>query len=191
MEETSKALRREKMKLFILLLALLTTINTQAKTLEIYFDTPDLFNLKNGSSVKYQAVSYISKKKKKIRYHENIIYTYDTNKTKIFPVKHYNSVKSVEEKHPLLALVKRKDRELFMTVLKNNGLTYPLKLRYILETIDSNATYKELFKVKSKDNYLFNIKFQYPYLLNLFYSIIFGLSGLILIYILFRKRLKV
>ncbi len=179
------------MKLFILLLTLLTTINTQAKTLEIYFDTPELFNLKHGSSIKYQAVSYLSKKKKKIKYNENIIYTYDINKTKVFPVKHYNSVKSIEEKHPLLALVKRKDREIFMTVLKNDGLIYPLKLKYILEVVDSNATYKELFKSKSEDDYLFSIKLQYPYLLNLFYSIIFGLSGLILIYILFRKRLKV
>ncbi|MEA2100031.1 MAG: hypothetical protein U9P72_07870 [Campylobacterota bacterium] len=176
------------MKLFILLLTLLATINSQAKTLEIYFDTPELFLLKNNSSIKYQAVEYTSKKNK-VKYRENIIYTYDTNKTKTFPVKHYNSVKSIEEKHPLLALIKRKDREMFIKSLQDNGINYPMKLKYILKTTDSDTSYKQLFKKQIKEDNLFSVKFEYPYLVNLSYAMMMAIVGLSLIFLLFRRRL--
>ena len=173
------------MKLLILLLLVL---NIQAKTLEVYFDTPELQLLKSNESLKYQATKYLSNKNKP-KYHENIIYTYDTNQTKIFQVKHYNSVKSIEEKHALLALVKRDERKLFIETLKHHGLKYPLKLKYILQTTDSFLSYKQLFDQQTTQDKLFSIKFQHPYIVNLFYAIITASIGILLIYILFRRRL--
>ena len=171
-----------------LLLLILLSITLPAKTLEIYFDTPQLTLLKNNSSLKYQASSYTSKKNK-LKYKESIIYTYDINKTKIFPVKHYNTVKSIEEKHPLLALVKRANRPLLIETLKQNAIIYPLKLKYIFKTSDTNKTYPQLYKQHTKDTILFSLMFNYPYLKNLLYAIITAIIGALLIYTLFRKRL--
>jgi len=171
-----------------LLLLILLSITLQAKTLTIYFDTPELALLKNHSSIKYQTKEYTSKKGK-LKYKESIIYSYDKNKTQTFKVKHYNTVKSPEEKHPLLALVKRKDRPLLISTLKQNGITYPLKLKYIFKTSDTNKTYPQLYKQHTKNTMLFSLMFHYPYLKNLLYAIITATIGALLIFILFRKRL--
>jgi len=175
-------------KIILILISLYQLLSAQS-TLGIYFDTPDLYLLKNDKTLKYQAKKYLTKKNKKIKYIETIIYESKTQKKLTYDVKHYNSVKYIEEKHPLLALIKRDQRITFKNMLKKEGIEYPLKLKYILKVVDSNTSYKEIFNSKTKDDYFFRIKFQYPYLLNLFYSLTLGAFGLLLIYILFRKRL--
>lgn len=165
--------------------------------LEVFFDTPSLYLLKHDMSLKYQAEQYVSKKKKKIKYHELIIYKSLDQKKHTFKVKHYKNVKSKEEKHPLLSMIKRKDRKLFMNMLQKNGIKYPMKLKYIFENVKKSTnennisnTYQTLFKQKNDTDPFFRIKFQYPYYVDLFYAICFGLLGYIFIRIVFYKRLR-
>lgn len=165
--------------------------------LEIYYDMPNLELLNNNASLKYQAKGYLSKKKKKLKYTESVIYVSKSYQTHTFRVKHYNNVKSIEEKHPLLSLVKRKDRPLLIELLKQDGIIYPMKLKYVLKnTSDSKdkesdiKTYKVLFYDMKDKNKLFSIEFQYPYFLNLFYALCFGLVGLVLIRVFFSKKFK-
>lgn len=164
--------------------------------LEIYFDTPKLYLLKNDISLKYEAVKYLSKKKNKVKYNESIIFTTKDKKLHTFKVKHYNSVKYFEEKHPLLSLVKRKDRQLFIQLLKNNGIKYPMKLKYVFErTYSSDDSskkehqYKKLVTEKINDDKFFKIKFKYPYFVNLFYALSIGFIGIAIIMVFYRKRL--
>ncbi len=166
-------------------------------TLEVYFDTPNLDLLENNSLLKYKAVKYLSKKKQKIKYNESIIYISKSQKKHIFSVKHYNNVKFIEEKHSLLALIKRKDRKLFSTLVKNDGIKYPMKLKYIFEVTRNSKdkflvenNYKKIFDKKFKNDMLFTIKFKYLYFLNLFYAIGLSIIGLLIIKILFRQRLR-
>lgn len=184
---------------FIILTLMLTSLygNIKKDTLEIYFDTQDLYCLKNNTVLKYQAIKYLSKKRKKEKYDETIIYIDKMQKKHLFKVKHYNKVKFIEEKHPLLSLVKRKDRKTFAALLEKDGIKYPMKLKYVLQSyrksnlqIDEKHEYKILFEKNKKDDILFTIKFQYPYFLNLFYAICFSLLGLMLIKIMLNKRLK-
>ncbi len=103
------------------------------RVFEIYFDLPELTYLKQGGYIKYKAIEYLSKKKQNKKYIESIEYSFDGNITYSYPVKHYNSVKSFEEKHPLLSLVKRKDREIFLNRLHADGLKYPMRLKNIVQ----------------------------------------------------------
>ena len=178
------------MQKFILLLLLSLTLSAQ--TLNIYFDTPDLYLLKNDKTLKYQAKRYLTKKTKKPKYLESITYHSKTQKPTTFDVKHYNKVKTIEEKHPLLSLIKRDQRASFIALLKKEGLKYPLKLKYIFEaSIDSNnsSDYKTIFLQKTKQDPLFAYKLQYPYLVNLLYSLLIAAIGLALIFVLFKRRL--
>ncbi len=106
---------------------------TDDKILEIYFDTPKLLYLKQNGYIRFKALEYLSKKKKRAKYHKNVEYSYDSSSFFIYPVKHYNSVKTFEEKHQLLSLVKRKEREGFLNKLKSDGLKYPMKLKEIVK----------------------------------------------------------
>ena len=184
-------------KFIISLLILTLSAFANDDTLEVYFDTPNLHLLENNALLKYKAVKYLSKKRQKIKYNESIIYISKAQKKHTFSVKHYNNVKFVEEKHPLLALIKRKDRELFTTLLKNDGIKYPMKLKYIFEITKNSKdklvienNYKKLFDEKSNGDFLFTIKFKYLYFLNLFYAVGLSIIGLGIIMIMFRKRLK-
>jgi len=141
--------------------------------LEIPFDTPKLYLLENNITLKYQAKAYRTKNKKKIKYHENIIYQSQTRKRTLFKVKHYNRVKFQEDKHPLLSLVKREERNRFINMLKYDGIEYPLKLRAVY------GNPNELF---------FKLKFQYPYLIHLLNALSISSIGILLILIVFRKR---
>jgi len=176
------------MRLFLIFI--IATLSLQAQTLEIYFDTPNLFYLDHNASLKYQAVEYTTKKRNKIKYKEHVIYTYDGNKTTSFPVKHYNRVKFLEEKHPLLSLIKRSERDSFLSFIKSHGVTYPLKLKYILETNDVNKTYKELYKEKLAEDSFFSFKIGYPYFVNLLTALAFGLFGFIIVLFLLKNRTR-
>ncbi len=103
------------------------------KILEIYFDTPELLYLKQNGFIRFKALEYLTKKKKRVKYHKTVEYSYDNNTSFVYPVKHYNSVKSFEEKHQLLSLVKRKEREGFLNKLKSDGLKYPMRLKEIVK----------------------------------------------------------
>jgi len=163
------------------------------KSLIIYFDTPNLYLLENNLTLNYQAKKYISKKNK-IKYKESITYISKSQEKHIFKVKHYNNVKFIEEKHPLISLIKRKDREVFLNTLKKDGIKYPLKLKYVFEIYQKlnveNSRYRVLFDKRKIVEPFFNIKFQYPFLVNLLYAISSALIGLLIIFIFFRKRIR-
>jgi len=217
------------------------------KIVEIYFDVPELLYLKQNGYVRYKAVAYLSKKKKRVKYKESIDYSLDNHSSYTFSVKHYKNIKTFEEKHPLLGLVKRKERQDFLDKLHNSGIKYPTRLKEIvrvsklthtfeinnsLETIhiskieasafdtktgfilletdvnnqrlidelinilhikDQKAIDNEYliaFKEMEKNVGLFYWILKYPYLVNLLYAAGFGLFGLLIIYILFGRRLK-
>lgn len=189
-------------RLLITILALNVSVNAEElqihkphDTLEVYFDTPSLSLLENNASLKYQAIKYLSTKKQKIKYNESIIYISSVQKKHQFEVKHYNSVKFLEEKHPLLALVKRKDRKRFRDILKNDGIKHPMKLKYVFErtysskdSSEKGQNYKQLITKKMDDDMFFKIKFQYPYFVNLFYALSMGIIGFGVILLLSQKR---
>lgn len=50
-----------------------------------------------------------------------------------WPVKHYNSVKTLEGKHPLLSLIKRSERDGFINALKSSGVNNFFRLKEILQ----------------------------------------------------------
>ncbi|NOR54964.1 MAG: hypothetical protein GQ531_02030 [Sulfurovum sp.] len=106
---------------------------TDDKILEMYFDVPELNYLKQNGMIRYRAVEYRSKKKNKIKYRESIAYTLDGNTTSTFSVKHYNNIKSMQEKHPMLTLVKRKERQVFLNQLHQDGVKYPMRLKKIVQ----------------------------------------------------------
>ena len=106
---------------------------TKDKILEIYFDVPELSYLKQNGMIRYSAVAYLSKKKKKVKYSESITYSLDGNATSTFSVKHYNNIKTMEEKHPMITLVKRKERQIFLDQLHKDGVKYPMRLKEILQ----------------------------------------------------------
>lgn len=221
---------------------------TDDKLLEIYFDTPELFYLRNEGYIRYKAVEYFSKKKK-VKYKENIEYALSNN-NQTFSVKHYNSVKTFEEKHPLLSLVKRKERQAFLDKLKNDGIEYPMRLKkvvhvskfvqtYVINTKKDKLGIISIYKVKAsayeseiyftmlkidivknklliddlknildikdekkisheyfmvfeqmeKNVGLFYWILRYPYLVNLLYAMGFGIFGLLIVFVLFKKRL--
>jgi len=115
---------------------------TDDKILEIYFDVPELLYLKQNGYVRYKAVEYLSKKKKRVKYKENIEYSVDNNSTYTFSVKHYENVKSLEEKHPFLSLVKRKERHSFLDKLHSDGIKYPTRLKEIVQVSKLVHTFK-------------------------------------------------
>jgi hypothetical protein len=146
---------------------------TENRLIEISFDTPKLYLLENNITLTYQARSYISKKSKKIKYYEEILYQSKKQKKILFEVKHYRKVKYQEEKHPLLSLIKREERHRFITILKQDGIKYPLKLRAILA---------------NKDDLFFKFKVQYPYIMHLIEALSISTLMLLFILITFRKR---
>lgn len=121
-------------------------IKTSDKIFEIYFDTPELHYLNNNGEIRYKAIEYISKKKKKVKYYEVILSAHSDREPSVFPVKHYNKVKNFEEKHPLLGLVKRKDREHFIAQMSNDGIDYPLRLKEILRVSKLSDSYGIKYK---------------------------------------------
>jgi hypothetical protein len=103
------------------------------KTFTIYFDTPELILYTQDLHISYNAIAYLSKKKKKEKYKETITYKDKKGILNSFKVKHYNSVKTLEGKHPLLHIIKRNQRKLFIEKLNANNIIYPLQLKSIME----------------------------------------------------------
>jgi len=99
---------------------------------EIYYDTSDLHYYDNGY-VRYQGVQYFTKRKKKEKYHESMQHYLSSGINNSYSVKHYNNVKSFEGKHPLLGLVKRKERVGFIAEIKAGGIKHPMRLKPIFQ----------------------------------------------------------
>jgi len=233
----------------------LTSSKNITRQFNIYFDTPELHLLNSDLSLNYVGEGYKSKKNKQ-KFHEKIALNI-SNITNFYSVKHYNNIKGFEEKHPLLVLVKRKERPKFLSDLKGLGVKYPMRLKEIFKASDIISSIKmeymgetigfanvheillsgqdqelvravigfnidnELFtkipeikkdvileyindKVGCNDNILYKNLFlqmdgevsyfrallKYPYLMNLIYSIILTLIGLVIVKVLFWNRMK-
>ena len=102
---------------------------------KIYFDTPEFLLLNSGYSLRFLATEYRSKKLKQ-KFYEHVELFSGQNQNDIFSVKHYKNVESLEEKHPLLFLVKRKDREQFIGKIKGLGVKYPMRLKEAFQASD-------------------------------------------------------
>jgi hypothetical protein len=101
------------------------------RSYEIYFDSPELYFFLDDGSLRYRAVEYLSKKKKNRKYHEHVQFTSSGGIAFEYPVKHYGRLKSPEEKHNLLGLIKRGDREAFIVRLEKEGIKYPLRIKEV------------------------------------------------------------
>ena len=182
------------------------------RELIVFFDTPELSILKNDGYLKYVAKEYKTKKNK-LKYTETIELKYNTIHRSI-PVKQYNNIKMIEGKHALFSLVKREFRNEFKNILQQSGIKYPMRIKLIyrvskikntydlffrnnkIDTFtknlnDENNEYVTIYKyLKSKVNFL-SLKLSYPNILNLLSALLTGLMGLIIIKLLFNKRLGV
>jgi len=136
------------------------------KILEIYFDIPELIYLKQNGYIRYRAVEYISKKNR-VKYKESIDYSLDNNSSYTFSVKHYKNVKSFEEKHPLLSLIKRKERQDFLYKLHNSGIKYPTRLKEIvrvsklIHTFELNNALETTIHISKIEASSFNTKTEF------------------------------
>lgn len=108
----------------------------------VYFDSPELVLLDRGAYLRFEALEYRSKKKKKTKFHKTVQYSTANKPFYQFDVKHYKSVKTFEGKHPLIGLVKRKQRPDFMRVLESDGFKYPLRLKEIAKVTRASNVFK-------------------------------------------------
>lgn len=115
---------------------------TTSNTLKIYFDTPELDILKNKGALYYQAQHHKTNNNK---YLEKVIYTNNKKTAKEYEVKHYEKVKSIQGKHPLLALIKRKQRAEFSQTLNATGIAHPMTLKYMFDVSQQSRHY-QLYK---------------------------------------------
>jgi hypothetical protein len=135
-------------------------------SIEVYFDTPTLTLSTQNKFIKYQIKSlqhpWESKasapnKTKQKSYQESILYLTKENTLLTYPIKHYHTLKSLQEKHPLLSLIKRENREDFLKKLKENGIKHPLNLKYIIKLETSINHYKLHNSRQDKLSILVNI----------------------------------
>ncbi len=104
----------------------------KSREFKIYFDTPELLLLNAGYSLRFLGTEYHSKKLKQ-KFHEFIELFSGKNREDRFAVKHYKNVESLEGKHPLIFLVKRKERLNFSEKIRGLGVTYPLRLKEVFQ----------------------------------------------------------
>lgn len=154
----------------------------------VYFDTPDWYLLEHNMSLKYQRIPYLSKKRQKVKFFETIEYHVGSQKKHVFAVKHPKRVQSIQEKHPLLSLIKREERERFVQLLEHNGIHTPMRLKYVLQTTVSQKTYAQAFALEQDKNPFFWLQFHYPYLTNLLYSFSLSLIGFLIIFFLLKTK---
>ncbi len=114
---------------------------SSARSAGVYFDTPELSLLRQSGYLRIDAVEYQSKKGK-TKFHETIQYSRLGKTEYNLEVKHYNRVKSFEGKHPLLGLVKRKERSGFLEVLNTDGFIHPLRFKQIAKLTRISYIYK-------------------------------------------------
>jgi len=124
--------------------------------IEVYFDTPELTLSTQNEFLKYQLESLPKSKKVKKAYKESVLYLTKDKTLLSYPVKHYHTIKSTEEKHPLLSFIKRANREDFMRKLKENGTEHPLKLKYLFNISKFTHNYQLVDNNKNKISILVN-----------------------------------
>lgn len=100
-----------------------------------YYDVPKLVLLKKNTRI-YQRTfveQYITTRKgKKKKTKDNIIYIDELNIERVFIAKKYKKVKEFWGKHPLLGKIKRKERGDLASSLNMVGIKSPLRLKNIL-----------------------------------------------------------
>ena len=108
----------------------------------VYFDTPEFQLLENGAFLRFDAIEYLSKKKNKSKFQETVHYSSKRHPNYKMGVKHYNSVKTFEGKHPLLGVIKRKERSAFLAALESDGIPQPLRLKELSKLSRVSSVYK-------------------------------------------------
>ena len=129
----------------------LTLKQREENSLEVYFDTPEFYLLAQKYYLTYEAKQKLSKKKK--NYDEVVYFKTSDSKAATFEVKHYKNTQTIEDKHPLLSLLKRDQREGFKNTLNASGIIYPMKLKYIFDVSKSTYHY-ELYQAQKRVSYI-------------------------------------
>jgi len=124
------------------------------RLVSIYFDTPELTFLNQNQHLKYQAKEYINKKK--VKFDESIDYL-KNKQIQTYKAKHYRNSISIEEKHPLLGLVKRTERKAFIAQLQSDGITHPMRMKYIFQSSKNIHRYT----LYNEKELLFSIEINY------------------------------
>ena len=113
----------------------ITSTSHAVRGFSFYFDTPDLLLLDNQSCLTYvieKEDKTVREKLSMLRWSESGGITEST-----FAVRHYNRIVCVEDKHPLLKLIKRSERNGFKEVLNRRGVGNPFLLRPVLNVFEA------------------------------------------------------
>jgi hypothetical protein len=109
---------------------------------KIFFDTPDLFIYKNNSSLAYEATEYFTKTRNRRKFKETVLYRGIDRTVRQYPVHHYDKALSPVEKHPLLSLIKRTERDALLDRMSRDGIKFPMLIKTIFHLAENNITYK-------------------------------------------------
>lgn len=182
-----------KKTITFLLILFSFSIASEDKELLVFFDTPELLLLENDAYILYSKREYISKKGK-LKYLEEIKLRYKKI-DKIFQVKHYKNSKTIEGKHSLISLVKRKEREEFIVVLKSFKIKKPMRMKQVFsvfKTINDKKenNYIKYYKKLDSEVYFLSLRLKYPELIKFIYILFLGSISLFILWLFFGKRLK-
>lgn len=110
--------------------------------LEVYFESPEMFFLETNGALVYRARELKNKKKNKKTFSEYVELIFNNRELKRYAVKHYNTVASIEGKHPLMSLVNRDQRKDFLVTLEEGGIDNPMLIRPIFQVSKNVLEYK-------------------------------------------------
>ncbi len=119
----------------------LKVIRDNERRYKIFFDTPDLFIHKNNAALFYEATEYFTPTSKRRKFRETVIYRGIDQTRHQYTVQHYNKVISPLEKHPLLSLIKRGERNSFFEQVRRDGLKFPMRTKAIFQLAENNIAY--------------------------------------------------
>ncbi|HIM07217.1 MAG: hypothetical protein ABGX36_03870 [Cycloclasticus sp.] len=115
-----------------------TQISTSHST-NLYFDTPDQSLAKKGDYLRLVTLKAASTK---TGVDETLQYSNSNGSFYSMSVKHYRAAKTLEGKHPLISLIKRKERPMFKQLLVSDGVGYPLTLRAFSRVVKASYKYQ-------------------------------------------------
>ena len=131
-----------------------STQKTIMRSGSIYFDTPELGLLNNDRQLRIQLNEYFSKKRKS-KYHKNIEYLNNNSLLLSLKAKHYKSVKTLEGKHPLMRVIKRKERAFFTDFLRKDNFDEILRLKEVARLVRVSSIYQ----LNTKEHHIASISF--------------------------------
>ncbi len=120
------------------------------RTLEIYYDTPNLLLLNDNRFIRFQSREKLGQVKQISINHEEFTFRKKSKYSRdaqimakdgtlmVASLRQYRNASSQVGKHPLLGMIKRDDQEAALTFLKENGLPFPLALKGMMHVSNTD-----------------------------------------------------